>query len=182
MEYSANKAYLICYKGNASIFDKLIRIIKTSLKAKHTPVEIPGQLNIFPPPPRPPMPEEIRLALEINTDYTHVGIWVPSADIADPEEITYYACREDAGVQQYTESVSDVDIIEIKPKNNTHIHLAKFAEATKFIEGSMISDMGYRELRKKGTMSSVEWVAAALDLAFPAKYTINKLIRYANME
>lgn len=147
MEYTAGKAYLVCYKGDSSIFDKLIRIVK-----------------------------------DTDNTYTHVGIYVPTETVTDPESISYYACREDAGVALYTEDTDQLDLYEIKPKNNRCIHVEAAVEESKYLKGSMIADMGYRELRARGSMSSTEWVACVLDLAFPPKYTISKLIDYANLE
>lgn len=204
--------YLVCYKGETSIFDKLIRIIKTNLTSKEFPPppidprlrHLVGRLppplkgTVIPPLAKPkhilnalpknypvhasPRPIEVILSKILNSDYTHVGLWVVPANTPVPKEITYYACREDAGVMEYTEAYTDVDLYKINMPTVKPYHVEKFFEKTRYKHGSMIGDMGYRHLMHEHSMSSVEWVAAALNLAFPWKYTINKLIDFANLE
>ena len=204
--------YLVCYKGATSIFDKLIRIIKTNLTSKEFPPppidpklrHLVGRLppplkgTFIPPLAKPehilnvlpksypihmsPRPIEVLLSKILNSDYTHVGLWVVPENMPIPKEITYYACREDAGVMEYTEAYTDVDLYKIKMPTVKPYHVEKFFEKTQYKRGSMIGDMGYRHLMHEHSMSSVEWVAAALNLAFPCKYTINKLIDFANLE
>lgn len=204
--------YLVCYKGDTSIFDKLIRIIKTNLTSKEFPSppidprlrHLVGRLppplkgTFIPPLAQPehilnalpknypthvsPRPIEVLLSKILNSDYTHVGLWVVPENTPVPEEITYYACREDAGVMEYTEAYTDVDLYKINMPTVKPNHVEKFFEKTRYKRGSMIGDMGYRHLMHEHSMSSVEWVAAALNLAFPCKYTINKLIDFANLE
>ena len=204
--------YLVCYKGATSIFDKLIRIIKTNLTSKEFPPppidprlrHLVGRLppplkgTFIPPLAKPehilnalpknypvhasPRPIEVLLSKILNSDYTHVGLWIVPANTPIPEEITYYACREDAGVMEYTEAYTDVDLYKINMPTVKPCHVEKFFEKTRYMHGSMIGDMGYRHLMHEHSMSSVEWVAAALNLAFPCKYTINKLIDFANLE
>ena len=204
--------YLVCYKGATSIFDKLIRIIKTNLTSKEFPPppidprlrHLVGRLppplkgTFIPPLAQPehilnvlpknypthvsPRPIEVLLSKILNSDYTHVGLWVVPENIPIPKEITYYACREDAGVMEYTEAYTDVDLYKINMPTVKPCHVEKFFEKTQYKRGSMIGDMGYRHLMHEHSMSSVEWVAAALNLAFPCKYTINKLIDFANLE
>ena len=204
--------YLVCYKGATSIFDKLIRIIKTNLTSKEFPSppidprlrHLVGRLppplkgTVIPPLAKPehilnalpksypihmsPRPIEVLLSKILNSDYTHVGLWIVPENTPIPEEITYYACREDAGVMEYTEAYTDVDLYKINMPTVKPYHVEKFFEKTRYMHGSMIGDMGYRHLMHEHSMSSVEWVAAALNLAFPCKYTINKLIDFANLE
>lgn len=204
--------YLVCYKGDTSIFDKLIRIIKTNLTSKEFPPppidprlrHLVGRLppplkgTFIPPLAKPehilnalpknypthasPRPIEVLLSKILNSDYTHVGLLVVPENTPVPEEITYYACREDAGVMEYTEAYTDVDLYKINMPTVKPCHVEKFFEKTRYMRGSMIGDMGYRHLMHEHSMSSVEWVAAALNLAFPCKYTINKLIDFANLE
>ena len=204
--------YLVCYKGATSIFDKLIRIIKTNLTSKEFPPppidprlrHLVGRLppplkgTFIPPLAKPehilnalpknypvhasPRPIEVLLSKILNSDYTHVGLWIVPENTPIPEEITYYACREDAGVMEYTEAYTDVDLYKINMPTVKPYHVEKFFEKTRYMRGSMIGDMGYRHLMHEHSMSSVEWVAAALNLAFPRKYTINKLIDFANLE
>ena len=204
--------YLVCYKGATSIFDKLIRIIKTNLTSKEFPPppidprlrHLVGRLppplkgTVIPPLAKPehilnalpksypihmsPRPIEVLLSKILNSDYTHVGLWVVPENTPIPKEITYYACREDAGVMEYTEAYTDVDLYKINMPTVKPYHVEKFFEKTRYKRGSMIGDMGYRHLMHEHSMSSVEWVAAALNLAFPCKYTINKLIDFANLE
>ena len=204
--------YLVCYKGDTSIFDKLIRIIKTNLTSKEFPPppidprlrHLVGRLppplkgTVIPPLAKPehilnalpksypihmsPRPIEVLLSKILNSDYTHVGLWIVPENTPIPEEITYYACREDAGVMEYTEAYTDVDLYKINMPTVKPYHVEKFFEKTRYMRGSMIGDMGYRHLMHEHSMSSVEWVAAALNLAFPCKYTINKLIDFANLE
>ena len=204
--------YLVCYKGATSIFDKLIRIIKTNLTSKEFPSppidprlrHLVGRLppplkgTVIPPLAKPehilnalpksypihmsPRPIEVLLSRILNSDYTHVGLWVVPENTSIPKEITYYACREDAGVMEYTEAYTDVDLYKINMPTVKPYHVEKFFEKTRYKRGSMIGDMGYRHLMHEHSMSSVEWVAAALNLAFPCKYTINKLIDFANLE
>ena len=204
--------YLVCYKGATSIFDKLIRIIKTNLTSKEFPPppidprlrHLVGRLppplkgTVIPPLAKPehilnalpksypihmsPRPIEVLLSKILNSDYTHVGLWVVPENTSIPKEITYYACREDAGVMEYTEAYTDVDLYKINMPTVKPYHVEKFFEKTRYKRGSMIGDMGYRHLMHEHSMSSVEWVAAALNLAFPCKYTINKLIDFANLE
>ena len=83
---------------------------------------------------------------------------------------------------EYTEAYTDVDLYKINMPTVKPYHVEKFFEKTRYKRGSMIGDMGYRHLMHEHSMSSVEWVAAALNLAFPCKYTINKLIDFANLE
>ena len=204
--------YLVCYKGATSIFDKLIRIIKTNLTSKEFPSppidprlrHLVGRLppplkgTVIPPLAKPehilnalpksypihmsPRPIEVLLSKILNSDYTHVGLWIVPENTPIPKEITYYACREDAGVMEYTEAYTDVDLYKINMPTVKPYHVEKFFEKTRYMRGSMIGDMGYRHLMHEHSMSSVEWVAAALNLAFPCKYTINKLIDFANLE
>ena len=204
--------YLVCYKGATSIFDKLIRIVKTNLTSKEFPPppidprlrHLVGRLppplkgTFIPPLVKPehilnalpksypihmsPRPIEVLLSKILNSDYTHVGLWVVPENTPIPKEITYYACREDAGVMEYTEAYTDVDLYKINMPTVKPYHVEKFFEKTRYMRGSMIGDMGYRHLMHEHSMSSVEWVAAALNLAFPCKYTINKLIDFANLE
>lgn len=204
--------YLVCYKGATSIFDKLIRIIKTNLTSKEFPPppidprlrHLVGRLppplkgTFIPPLAQPehilnalpknypthvsPRPIEVLLSKILNSDYTHVGLWIVPENTPIPKEITYYACREDAGVMEYTEAYTDVDLYKINMPTVKPCHVKKFFEKTQYKHGSMIGDMGYRHLMHEHSMSSVEWVAAALNLAFPCKYTINKLIDFANLE
>lgn len=210
--YMNKEIYLVCYKGETSIFDKLIRIIKTNLTSKEFPpppidpqlrhlvgrlppplkgtfipplVQPEHILNVLPknyPTHVSPRPIEVLLSKILNSDYTHVGLWIVPQDMPVPEEITYYACREDAGVMEYTEAYTDVDLYKINMPTVKPSHIEKFFEKTQYKRGSMIGDMGYRHLMHEGSMSSVEWVASALNLAFPCKYTINKLIDFANLE
>lgn len=204
--------YLVCYKGETSIFDKLIRIIKTNLTSKEFPPppidprlrHLVGRLppplkgTFIPPLAQPehilnvlpknypthvsPRPIEVLLSKILNSNYTHVGLWLVPENTPIPKEITYYACREDAGVMEYTEAYTDVDLYKINMPTVKPYHVEKFFEKTQYKRGSMIGDMGYRHLMHEHSMSSVEWVAAALNLAFPFKYTINKLIDFANLE
>lgn len=210
--YMNKEIYLVCYKGETSIFDKLIRIIKTNLTSKEFPPppidprlrHLVGRLppplkgTFIPPLAQPehilnalpksypihasPRPIEVLLSKILNSDYTHVGLWVVPENTPIPKEITYYACREDAGVMEYTEAYTDVDLYKINMPTVKPCHVEKFFEKTRYKRGSMIGDMGYRHLMHEHSMSSVEWVAAALNLAFPCKYTINKLIDFANLE
>lgn len=210
--YMNKEIYLVCYKGETSIFDKLIRIIKTNLTSKEFPPppidpqlrHLVGRLppplkgTFIPPLAQPehilnvlpknypthvsPRPIEVLLSKILNSDYTHVGLWVVPENMPVPEEITYYACREDAGVMEYTEAYTDVDLYKINMPTVKPSHIEKFFEKTQYKRGSMIGDMGYRHLMHEHSMSSVEWVAAALNLAFPCKYTINKLVDFANLE
>ena len=204
-----DKIYLVCYKGETSIFDKLIRIIKTNL-VKYKGLEFPPHRPYKLPPPRPwkgafipplhkpphaknllpkgypihiyPKPFEHELARILNTDYTHVGLYIPSKNESNPSEITYYACREDAGVMEYTESADDLVLYPINMHTVRPDAIRHFFKHTQFMRGSLIGDMGYRILMHEHSMSSVEWVAKALNLGFPHKYTINKLIEFSKLE
>lgn len=154
--------YLVCYKGN-SILDKLIKIVK-----KHSP--------FFLDPTK-------ELNQEIEQLYTHVGILVLPEDISDlPKEVTYLACREDAGVMEYTEPREDIDIYKINLETVDTEVIQYFFNRTQYLHGSMITDMGYRHLAHPGTLGSVDWVAMALNLAFPKKYTITRLIEFSQMK
>lgn len=154
--------YLVCYKGN-SILDKLIKIVK-----KHSPFfqDINKELN-----------------QEIEQLYTHVGILILPEDVDDlPKEVTYLACREDAGVMEYTEPREDIDIYKINLETVDTEVIQYFFNRTQYLHGSMITDMGYRHLAHPGTLGSVDWVAMALNLAFPKKYTITRLIEFSQMK
>lgn len=153
--------YLVCNKGNTSIFDKLIKIIK-----QHSTEHIPKHKEIDP---------------EIEKKYTHVGLCQLNT-IPTEGTITYYACREDAGVMEYTESVEDLDLYKINLNTVDWEVINNFYNNSWIREGSMITDMGYPLLAKPHTMGSVEWVAVALNLAFPKKYSITKLINFAQLE
>ena len=154
--------YLVCYKGN-SILDKLIKIVK-----KHSP--------FFQDPNK-------ELNQEIEQLYTHVGILILPEDINDlPKEVTYLACREDAGVMEYTEPRKDIDVYKINLKTVDTEVIEYFFNRTQYLHGSMITDMGYRHLAHPGTLGSVDWVAMALNLAFPKKYTITRLIEFSQLE
>lgn len=154
--------YLVCYKGN-SILDKLIKIVK-----KHSP--------FFQDPNK-------ELNQEIEQLYTHVGILILPEDISDlPKEVTYLACREDAGVMEYTEPREDIDIYKINLETVDTEVIQYFFNRTQYLHGSMITDMGYRHLAHSGTLGSVDWVAMALNLAFPKKYTITRLIEFSQMK
>ena len=155
----ANEIYLVCYKGN-SIFDKLIRIF-----TRHK--------------------------------YTHVGL----ATEVDGEDITYYAARYDAGVREYTEPSEDVDTYLVHLKND--VGVKEFFNKTKGQYGSFVKDINHPELantpwlrfdlkktahdywrhpdKSEPGWGSVEWVAKALNLGMPHRYTIDKLIEFANM-
>ncbi len=154
--------YLVCYKGN-SILDKLIKIVK-----KHSP--------FFQDPKK-------ELNQEIEQLYTHVGILILPEDIDDlPSEVTYLACREDAGVMEYTEPRKDIDVYKINLETVDTEVIEYFFNRTQYLHGSMITDMGYRHLAHPGTLGSVDWVAMALNLAFPKKYTITRLIEFSQLK
>ena len=160
----ANEIYLVCFKGSSiekSIFDRLIRIF-----TKHK--------------------------------YTHVGL---TTDISG-DNITYYAARYDAGVREYTESKEDVDTYLIHLKND--VGIKEFFEKTEGNDGSFVKDINHPELANmprrmvldnyspqhywrhpdisENGWGTVEWVACALGLAMPFRYTIDKLIEFANLE
>lgn len=83
---------------------------------------------------------------------------------------------KDSGVFLYEEPSSKFDFYEI--------HLKKPRDMNQEMmnlkcDGSMIADMGYKHLSRFGCMGSAEWVARALNLGFPDKYTITKLIEFA---
>lgn len=154
--------YLVCYKGN-SILDKLIKIVK-----KHS--------SFFQDPNK-------ELNQEIEQLYTHVGILILPEDVDDlPSDVTYLACREDAGVMEYTEPRKDIDVYKINLKTVDTEVVEYFFNRTQYLHGSMITDMGYRHLAHPGTLGSVDWVAMALNLAFPKKYTITRLIEFSQLE
>lgn len=160
----ANNLYLVCFKGDSikkSIFDRLIRIF-----TKHK--------------------------------YTHVGL---TTDISG-DDITYYASRYDAGVREYTESKEDVDTYLIHLRSD--IGIKEFFNKTEGQDGSFVKDINHPELanmprchvladytsrqywrhpdKSENGWGTVEWTAKALDLAMPHRYTIDKLIEFANME
>ena len=159
-----DKIYLVCFKGDSivnNIFDRLIRIFT-------------------------------------KNKYTHVGL---TSDITG-DSITYYASRYDGGVNTYTEPKEDVDIYPIHLKTGTGIN--KFYTKTKGQYGSFVKDINHPELantplkridieksakdywrhpdKSEPGWGSVEWTATALNLALPYRYTIEKLIEFANME
>lgn len=186
MDFKKDTIYLMCSKGECSIFDQLIKIMK----------QVPRRCDVckrgwdpkvdtlLPPPPihfvpwgHPP-PGRFHYDLTDATEmlYTHVGLYLPSENITDPEIVQYWACREEAGVFLYEEPADKFDFYEIhlkKPKDMNH----KAFDLK--CDGSMITDMGYRHLKNDFTMGSAEWVARALNLGFPSKYTITKLIEFA---
>lgn len=156
--------YLVCFKGDSiqrSIFDRLIRIF-----TKHK--------------------------------YTHVGL---TTDISG-DNITYYAARYDAGVREYTEPKSDIDTYLIHLKTDAGI--TDFFHCTEGDDGSFVKDINHPELanmpmrvrldkytphqywrhpdKSENGWGTVEWVASALGLAMPYRYTIDKLIEFANQE
>ena len=160
----AGPVYLVCFKGTnikRSIFDRLVRIFT-------------------------------------KTKYTHVGL----TSNPEGETITYYAARYDGGVNTYTESASDVDLYLIHLKNGVGIN--EFYNATKGQYGSFVKDINRWDLantpishfdlmktardywrhpdKSEPGWGSVEWTAAALHLGLPHRYTIDKLIEFANME
>ena len=108
--------------------------------------------------------------------YTHVGL-----ALGEPESnnITYYASREDNGVAEYTEPLSDVDLYKLN--NPRDKHTLEYFNETKGTKGSLIADCGYRWLKDKEAIGTTEWCAKALDLGFPHKYTIEDLIEFANI-
>ena len=165
MLFKANTIYLVCSKGDCSIFDQLIKIMK------QTPKRCEVCLRNYDPKPNPHMPDNSTERL-----YTHVGLYIPTTDTTDPEIVQYWACREEAGVFEYEEPADKFDFFEIhlkKPKDMNH----KAFDLK--CDGSMITDMGYRHLKNDFTMGSAEWVAIALNLGFPHKYNITKLIEFA---
>lgn len=110
--------------------------------------------------------------------YTHVGL--ATEDTISGNEISYMACREDFGTAIYSEPKEDIDMFEIHLKDSREPMC--FYNGTKYVlEGSMISDMGYPALKREGTMGSVEWVANALYLGHPEKYSIDKLIEFSKL-
>ena len=113
-------------------------------------------------------------------EYTHVGLVASDTIDETAEDITYMACREEAGLCNYTVPMEEVDIYEIHLQDSRHA-LYLFGEECNKLYGSMIADMGYPELHKPNSMGSVEWVARALMLGLPKRYTIDKLIAYANI-
>lgn len=156
--------YLVCFKGNSianNIFDRLVRIFTTH-------------------------------------KYTHVGL----TSNPEGEFITYYAARYDGGVNTYTEPASDVDLYPIHLKTGKGIN--EFYHATKGEYGSFVKDINRWDLantpishfdlmktardywrypdKSEPGWGSVEWTAAALHLGLPHRYTIDKLIEFANME
>lgn len=153
--------YLVCYKGT-SILDKLIRIAKANS----------------------PYYQDSRRELnqEIEKAYTHVGLWIVEDTISTlPEEIEYMACREDAGVMEYTEPSTDIDLYKLNLETVDTTIIQEFFEVTQYTRGSMITDMGYAFLAHPNTLGSVEWVARALNLAFPKKYTITRLVEFTQL-
>jgi hypothetical protein len=165
MLFKANTIYLACSKGECSIFDQLIKIMK------QTPKRCNVCQRAYDPKPNPHIPDN-----ETEKRYTHVGLYIPSTDTTDPEIIQYWACREEAGVFQYEEPADKFDFYEIhlkKPRDMWHKAMELHCE------GSMISDMGYQHLKRDNCMGSAEWAAYALNLGFPSKYTITKLIEFA---
>lgn len=189
MDFKKDTIYLMCSKGECSIFDQLIKIMK----------QVPRRCDIckrgwdpkvdtlLPPPPvhfvpwgHPP-PGRFHYDLTDATEmlYTHVGLYLPSENITDPANVQYYACREEAGVFLYEEPLSKFDVFEVHLKKPKDCDVDLFYQKTKNVEGSMIADMGYRNLMRDGCMSSAEWTARALNLGFPEKYTIHKLIDFA---
>lgn len=109
--------------------------------------------------------------------YTHVGI---ALDKPEKDTITYYASREDKGVAEYTESLTDVDLYEL---NNPRVKsVTKVFKKTKGMKGSFITDCGYRYLKEKDSIGNEEWCALALDLGYPEKYKIRDLIDFANIK
>lgn len=165
MQFKKDTIYLVCSKGECSIFDQLIKIMK------QTPKRCNVCQRAYDPKPNPHVPDN-----EIEKRYTHVGLYLPNENITDPEIVQYWACREEAGVFQYEEPADKFDFYEIhlkKPKDMNH----KAFDLK--CDGSMITDMGYRHLKNDFTMGSAEWVAIALNLGFPHKYTITKLIEFA---
>lgn len=163
---------LVCYKGD-SIIDKLIRIVRKhyvpkyhcNVPRKHILVEHTDSYCLVHPEPE-------------QTIYTHVGIAL-NENITDTE-VKYMASREDAGVLVYTADKSDVDIYPIYLKDSRIV--LPYFDKTFGTSGSMIADMGYPNLKAKGTIGSEEWVARALGLGIPERYTQEDLIRFANMQ
>lgn len=165
MLFKANTIYLVCSKGDCSIFDQLIKIMK------QTPQRCSVCTRRYDPKPNPHIPDN-----PTERAYTHVGLYIPTTDTTDPEIVQYWACREEAGVFEYEEPADKFDFFEIhlkKPKDMNH----KAFDLK--CDGSMITDMGYRHLKNDFTMGSAEWVAIALNLGFPHKYNITKLIEFA---
>ena len=108
--------------------------------------------------------------------YTHVGL-----ALGEPEgnKITYYASREDEGVAEYTDPLTDVDLYKLN--NLRDKHTLEYFNETKGTKGSLITDCGYRNLKDFDAIGTTEWVAQALDLGFPEKYTIQDLINYSEL-
>lgn len=185
--------YLVCYKGDTSIYDNLIRIIKTNIASKLPSPKPDFYKGIFIPPlhepphlnnllPRGYPVHDYHPIPDINSDYTHVGLLVAHKNMLIPEEITYYACREDNGVSIYSEPIKCVDLFDLKHLTVPVKQIDSFYNKTKNIEGSVVGDMGYRIMMRPNSMSSIEWVARALNLGFPKRYTINKLIKFSKIE
>ena len=165
MDFKKDTIYLVCSKGDCSIFDQLIKIMK------QTPQRCSVCTRRYDPRPNPHIPDN-----STERAYTHVGLYIPTTDTTDPEIVQYWACREEAGVFQYEEPADKFDFFEI--------HLKKPRDMNQEMmnlkcDGSMIADMGYKHLSRFGCMGSAEWVARALNLGFPDKYTITKLIEFA---
>jgi hypothetical protein len=185
--------YLVCYKGDTSIYDNLIRIIKTNIVSKLPSPKPDFYKGVFIPPlhepphlknllPRGYPVHDYHPIPDINSDYTHVGLLVAHKNMLIPEEITYYACREDNGVFLYSEPTKYVDLFDLKHLTVPVKQIDSFYNKTKNIEGSVVGDMGYRIMMRPNSMSSIEWVARALNLGFPKRYTINKLIKFSKIE
>ena len=185
--------YLVCYKGDTSIYDNLIRIIKTNIVSKLPSPKPDFYKGVFIPPLHEPPHLKNLLPIgypvhdyhpipDINSDYTHVGLLVAHKNMLIPEEITYYACREDNGVSIYSEPIKCVDLFDLKHLTVPVKQIDSFYNKTKNIEGSVVGDMGYRIMMRPNSMSSIEWVARALNLGFPKRYTINKLIKFSKIE
>ena len=165
MQFKKDTIYLACSKGECSIFDQLIKIMK------QTPKRCEVCTRNYDPKPNPHMPDNSTERL-----YTHVGLYLPSTNTTDPEIVQYWACREEAGIFLYEEPASKFDFYEVHLKKPRDMN--QEAMTWRF-DGSMISDMGYNHLSKPMCMGSAEWTARALNLGFPEKYTITKLIEFA---
>ena len=118
----------------------------------------------------------IRIMRGKSVPYTHVGLC-----LTDPSDdsITYMASREDGGVNTYTVPLTEVDLYPLPAKSEDYI--LRYFDKTKGTSGSLITDCGYRNLKDFDAIGTTEWVAQALDLGFPEKYTIQDLINYSEL-
>lgn len=160
----ANKVYLVCFSKPTKehIYDELI--------------------NIF-------VKNDIRNIYEDKV-YTHVGLTYEPNE----EQIMYYACRYDFGVGVYVEDRADVDIFEIPLRYGYEPYIDEYFDLTEDMPGSFLKDINQGWLENNNlpltprphdntySHGSVEWVARALDLGFPERYTIKDLIRFAKEE